>query len=68
MELRDKLAQVRIVPVIVIKDLAHAVPLARALVEGGLDVLEITLRSPVALDAIAKMPPMPAPSSSSAPA
>ena len=53
MELREKLAQVRIVPVIVIKDLAHAVPLAKALVEGGLDVLEVTLRSPVALDAIA---------------
>jgi len=55
MELREKLAAVRIVPVIVLKDLAHAVPLAKALVEGGLDVLEITLRSPVALDAIAKI-------------
>jgi 2-dehydro-3-deoxyphosphogluconate aldolase/(4S)-4-hydroxy-2-oxoglutarate aldolase len=55
MELREKLAAVRIVPVIVIKDLAHAVPLAKALVEGGLTVLEITLRSPVALDAIAKI-------------
>ena len=53
MEFREKLAAVRIVPVIVIKDLAHAVPLARALVEGGLDVLEVTLRTPAALDAIA---------------
>ena len=40
------------VPVIVIKDLGHAVPLAKALVEGGLDILEVTLRSPVALEAI----------------
>jgi 2-dehydro-3-deoxyphosphogluconate aldolase/(4S)-4-hydroxy-2-oxoglutarate aldolase len=52
MELQEKLAAVRIVPVIVIKDLGHAVPLAKALVEGGLSVLEITLRSAVALDAI----------------
>ena len=39
-------------PVLVIKDLAHAVPLARALVAGGLKAIEITLRTPVALDAI----------------
>jgi len=42
-----------VVPVIVIEDAAHAVPLARALVAGGLPVLEVTLRSPVALHAIA---------------
>ncbi|MBU4528164.1 MAG: 2-dehydro-3-deoxy-phosphogluconate aldolase [Hoeflea sp.] len=41
-----------VVPVLVIKDLAHAVPLARALVAGGLKAIEITLRSPVALEAI----------------
>jgi 2-dehydro-3-deoxyphosphogluconate aldolase/(4S)-4-hydroxy-2-oxoglutarate aldolase len=52
MELREDLKAVRIVPVIVIKQLGHAVPLAKALVEGGLPVLEITLRSPVALQAI----------------
>jgi 2-dehydro-3-deoxyphosphogluconate aldolase / (4S)-4-hydroxy-2-oxoglutarate aldolase len=52
MELRENLKAVRIVPVIVIKQLGHAVPLAKALVEGGLPVLEITLRSPVALQAI----------------
>lgn len=39
-------------PVIVIQDLDDAVPLANALVEGGIKVLEITLRTPVALDAI----------------
>ncbi|MCZ4291847.1 2-dehydro-3-deoxy-phosphogluconate aldolase [Hoeflea alexandrii] len=41
-----------VVPVLVIKDLAHAVPLARALVAGGLKAIEITMRTPVALEAI----------------
>lgn len=41
-----------VMPVMVINNLEQAVPLARALVEGGLKVLEITLRTPVALDAI----------------
>jgi 2-dehydro-3-deoxyphosphogluconate aldolase/(4S)-4-hydroxy-2-oxoglutarate aldolase len=52
MEFLEKLKAARVVPVIVLKELGHAVPLAKALVEGGLGVLEITLRSPVALDAI----------------
>lgn len=41
-----------VVPVIVIKDLADAVPMAKALLAGGIKVLEVTLRTPVALDAI----------------
>ncbi|SNS23132.1 2-keto-3-deoxy-phosphogluconate aldolase [[Luteovulum] sphaeroides subsp. megalophilum] len=41
-----------VVPVLVIEDLAHARPLAEALVAGGLPALEVTLRTPVALDAI----------------
>ncbi|SDD32424.1 bifunctional 4-hydroxy-2-oxoglutarate aldolase/2-dehydro-3-deoxy-phosphogluconate aldolase [Nocardioides lianchengensis] len=41
-----------VVPVVVVSDLAHAVPVARALVAGGLPVIELTLRTPVALDAI----------------
>ncbi len=41
-----------VIPVIMIDDLAHAVPLARALVKGGLKVLEITLRTPAAMNAI----------------
>src|ERR1700722_638536 len=52
MEFTENLKAVRIVPVIVIKDLGHALPLAEALIEGGLNVLEITLRTPVALEAI----------------
>lgn len=44
-----------VIPVLVIDDLDKAVPLARALVAGGLKVLEITLRTPVAVDAIRAM-------------
>ena len=46
------LDRVPVVPVVVLHDLDHAVPVARALVEGGLPVIELTLRTPVALDAI----------------
>ena len=41
-----------VVPVVVIEDAADAVPLARALVAGGLPAIEVTLRTPAALDAI----------------
>ncbi|MEU5577622.1 bifunctional 4-hydroxy-2-oxoglutarate aldolase/2-dehydro-3-deoxy-phosphogluconate aldolase [Streptomyces huasconensis] len=41
-----------VVPVVVVEDLADAVPMARALVAGGLPAIEVTLRTPVALDAI----------------
>ncbi|MBW7983300.1 bifunctional 4-hydroxy-2-oxoglutarate aldolase/2-dehydro-3-deoxy-phosphogluconate aldolase [Enterobacillus tribolii] len=44
-----------VVPVIVINKLEHAVPLAKALVAGGVRVLEVTLRTPCALDAIRKI-------------
>ncbi|MEU2237013.1 bifunctional 4-hydroxy-2-oxoglutarate aldolase/2-dehydro-3-deoxy-phosphogluconate aldolase [Streptomyces vietnamensis] len=43
---------VRVVPVVVIEDAADAVPLARALVAGGLPLIEVTLRTPAALDAV----------------
>jgi 2-dehydro-3-deoxyphosphogluconate aldolase/(4S)-4-hydroxy-2-oxoglutarate aldolase len=41
-----------VIPVLTIEHLADAVPLARALVAGGLPVIEVTLRTKVALDAI----------------
>ncbi|KOU57564.1 keto-deoxy-phosphogluconate aldolase [Streptomyces sp. MMG1533] len=41
-----------VVPVVVIEDACDAVPLARALVAGGLPAIEVTLRTPAALDAI----------------
>jgi len=43
----------RIVPVVEIGDAERAVPLARALVAGGLPAMEVTLRTPAAIDAIA---------------
>ncbi len=46
------LDRVPVVPVVVVDELAQAVPVARALVAGGLPVIELTLRTPVALDAI----------------
>ncbi|MFJ4478442.1 bifunctional 4-hydroxy-2-oxoglutarate aldolase/2-dehydro-3-deoxy-phosphogluconate aldolase [Streptomyces xanthochromogenes] len=46
------LALAPVVPVVVIDDDADAVPLARALVAGGLPAIEVTLRTPAALDAI----------------
>jgi 2-dehydro-3-deoxyphosphogluconate aldolase / (4S)-4-hydroxy-2-oxoglutarate aldolase len=48
-----------VIPVIVIDDVADAAPLAQALVAGGLRVLEVTLRTPAALDAIAAMKRVP---------
>lgn len=44
-----------VIPVVVIDDVEHAVPIARALVAGGVDVIELTLRTPVALDAIERI-------------
>jgi len=44
-----------VIPVIVVEDVEHAVPLAEALVAGGLRVLEVTLRTPAALAAIRAM-------------
>jgi 2-dehydro-3-deoxyphosphogluconate aldolase/(4S)-4-hydroxy-2-oxoglutarate aldolase len=48
-----------VIPVLVIDDLAHARPLATALVAGGLPALEVTLRTPAALDAIRAMAEVP---------
>lgn len=46
------LLRTTVVPVLTIARVADAVPLARALAAGGLDVIEVTLRTPAALDAI----------------
>lgn len=48
-----------IIPVLVVEDAAHAAPLAEALVSGGLPVLEVTLRTPAALDVIREMSRVP---------
>ena len=48
-----------VIPVLVIEDAAHAVPIAQALVAGGLRVLEVTLRTVAALDVIREMKSVP---------
>lgn len=48
-----------VIPVLVIDDIAHARPLAEALVAGGLPVLEVTLRTPAAIGAIKAMSQVP---------
>ena len=44
-----------VVPVLVINDVEQAVPLAKALMEGGIKVLEVTLRTPAAIDVIKRI-------------
>jgi 2-dehydro-3-deoxyphosphogluconate aldolase/(4S)-4-hydroxy-2-oxoglutarate aldolase len=51
----DLMARAPVIPVLVIEDPDHAVPLGRALVAGGLPVLEVTLRTPAALEALSRM-------------
>lgn len=48
----DVMRDASVIPVIVLSDVSHAVPLARALVAGGIRMLEVTLRTPVALACI----------------
>ncbi|MEX0316700.1 MAG: bifunctional 4-hydroxy-2-oxoglutarate aldolase/2-dehydro-3-deoxy-phosphogluconate aldolase [Ruegeria sp.] len=56
---RDICGLAPIVPVLVVEDAAQARPLAEALVAGGLPALEVTLRTPAALDAIRAMAAVP---------
>jgi 2-dehydro-3-deoxyphosphogluconate aldolase / (4S)-4-hydroxy-2-oxoglutarate aldolase len=44
-----------VIPVVVVQDAANAVPIAKALVDGGLPIIELTLRTPVALPAIERI-------------
>ena len=48
-----------VIPVLVVEDVAHALPIAEALVAGGLRVLEVTLRTAAALDVIRAMKQVP---------
>lgn len=54
-DLAEILALSPVVPVLTIDDVAHAVPLARALLEGGIGVVEVTLRTGAAMAAMAAM-------------
>jgi len=55
MNIRAILARAPVIPVLTVNAVEHAAPLARALVAGGLPVLELTLRTACALDALAAM-------------
>ena len=55
MNARDLMNTAPVIPVIVVHDVSTAVPLAESLVAGGLPVLEVTLRTPVAMDAMRAM-------------
>lgn len=55
MNLRHLLSQARVLPVLTIEDAEQAVPLARALAAGGLTVLEVTLRTDAAIEAIRRI-------------
>jgi 2-dehydro-3-deoxyphosphogluconate aldolase / (4S)-4-hydroxy-2-oxoglutarate aldolase len=50
--IRELLGLTPVIPVLTLNDLEHAVPLAQALVQGGLRVLEITMRTPVAIGCV----------------
>lgn len=52
MQIIDILKAGPVMPVIVLSDIRHAVPLAQALVDGGIRVLEVTMRTPIALDCV----------------
>lgn len=52
MQAIDVLEMGPVLPVVTLADAAHAVPLARALLAGGIRAVEITLRTPAALDAV----------------
>jgi len=55
MTIEEILAEAPVIPVLVIEDVAHAVPLGKALVAGGLPVLEVTFRTPAAMACIEAM-------------
>lgn len=55
MKIEEVLSRAPVIPVLVIDDVAHAAPLGRALVAGGLPVLEVTFRTPVAAACIERM-------------
>ncbi|MEO1028533.1 MAG: bifunctional 4-hydroxy-2-oxoglutarate aldolase/2-dehydro-3-deoxy-phosphogluconate aldolase [Pseudomonadota bacterium] len=53
--LRTRLRKARIVPVLTVERIEDAAPMAQALEAGGLQAIEVTLRTPVALDALKAM-------------
>jgi 2-dehydro-3-deoxyphosphogluconate aldolase/(4S)-4-hydroxy-2-oxoglutarate aldolase len=58
-DIADLMRMAPVIPVLVVDDVAHARPLAEALVAGGLPLLEVTLRTPAALEVITEMAKVP---------
>lgn len=56
---RELCGRAPVIPVLVVEDETHAAPLAQALIRGGLPVLEVTLRTECALNAISEMADVP---------
>lgn len=54
-ELSQRIERCGVIAVLVIDDAQHAVPLARALIAGGIDAMELTLRTPAALEALRRV-------------
>ncbi len=59
MTVDDVMALAPVIPVLVVENVADAVPLAQALVAGGLPALEVTMRTPAALDVMREMAQVP---------
>jgi len=58
-DILERMTQSKIIPVVVLEDAEQAVPLARALVAGGITVAEVTFRTAAAADAIRRMSEVP---------
>jgi len=58
-EIAELMRRAPVIPVLIVDDVADAAPLATALVAGGLPLLEVTLRTPAALEVIAEMARVP---------
>jgi len=59
MRVEDVMALAPVIPVLIVENAADAMPIAHALVAGGLPALEVTLRTPAALDVIREMAKVP---------
>ncbi|MBT2186083.1 bifunctional 4-hydroxy-2-oxoglutarate aldolase/2-dehydro-3-deoxy-phosphogluconate aldolase [Sphingobium nicotianae] len=59
MTVDDVMALAPVVPVLIVENVADAVPLAQALVAGGLPALEVTMRTPAALEVMREMAQVP---------
>ena len=54
-EIVERIERVAVIAVLVVDEAADAIPLARALLAGGVDVMELTLRTPAAIDALCEI-------------